>query len=39
MYHGWKSKQVSQVRFKNTKDSLFGETQNKWNPERAQKLM
>ncbi|CDW82218.1 UNKNOWN [Stylonychia lemnae] len=39
MFHGWKSKQISNIRFKNTQESLFGDIRNKWNNQRAQKLV
>eukprot|EP00347_Sterkiella_histriomuscorum_P012829 403367067 len=39
MFHGWTQKKISEVRFRNTQDNLFGEVKNNWNSNRAQKLI
>lgn len=35
MYHGWTTKQVSDVRFRDTHGNLFGDVGNKWMMQRS----
>lgn len=39
MHHGWTSKKVSEVRFRDTHRQLFEGNDLKWNPNRADQLM
>ncbi len=35
MHHGWTTKKVSEVRFRDTHSQVFGGTNYNWNPIRA----
>ncbi len=39
MHHGWTSKKVSEMRFRDTHHQLFEGNDLKWNPNRADQLM
>jgi hypothetical protein len=39
MHHGWTTKKVSEMRFRDTHKQVFGGTNYNWNPIRAQQLM
>ena len=39
MHQGWTTKKVSEVRFRDSHHQLFGSSNYKWNPRRAEFLV